>query len=260
MHKEYSKSSQYNHPPMKLYGLYGLLVAIFSRQTFINEIEKFISFPMEKLILFAASNILNAPHGAEILSRFSINSRPRTILTAIGFGNPDLVRAILNNSQNDLSALMDQRTFGKELLGPMHKAANQGNVEIINLLLERGFPANVERSGGIRPIHLASMWGNYDAAVRLFEFDKDVTSSPQKFGDSPAAIVEAAQNGNIRIVEFFLNQDTVDLANNLETSRRLVEVALDSKNAKLGKLLIDSGKVMLTPDEIESLQSFNFDF
>ena len=227
---------------MKTLRLYGLLVAIFSRQTFINEIEKFISFPMEKLILFAASNILNAPHGAEILSRFSINSRPRTILTAIGFGNPDLVRAILNNSQNDLSALMDQRTFGKELLGPMHKAANQGNVEIINLLLERGFPANVERSGGIRPIHLASMWGNYDAVVRLFEFDKDVIQSSKSLVTVPLQLSKLLKTGTSELSNFFLNQDTVDLANNLETSRRLVEVALDSKNAKLGKLLIDSGK------------------
>ena len=48
-------------------------------------------------------------NGAEILSRVSINSHPYLILNAIETGNPDLVRAILNNPQNDLSILTKQR-------------------------------------------------------------------------------------------------------------------------------------------------------
>ena len=43
---------------------------------------------------------------------------PHLILDVIETGIPDLVRAILNNPQNDISILKDQRTNGS--LGPIH--------------------------------------------------------------------------------------------------------------------------------------------
>ena len=47
---------------------------------------------------------------------------------------------------------------------PVNVAAIKGNVDILNLLLDRGFPAaaGVRR---FRPIHLAARHGNYDAVV-----------------------------------------------------------------------------------------------
>ena len=151
--------------------------------------------------------------GVEILSRFSINCKPDLILNAIETGNPDLVRAILNNPQNDLSILKD--LLSKGFLSPMHTAAIEGNVEIINLLLERGFPADVNGNTGINLIHLAARYGNYDAVVRLLEFDKDVASSTQ----SPAQLSKLFQEGHIDIVEFF-ESPLVDMTNNQVTSRQ----------------------------------------
>ena len=251
--KEYGENSKGFPPPMRLCRLYRLLVAIFSEQAFIDEIVNSIDFPVKKLPIYAASGKLENRYGVEILSRFSINSMPPLLLNVIGSDNPDLVRAILNNPQNDLVTLSDQQCT--EFDTPMHKAAFQGNAEIINLMAGRGFPANVEGNRGLRPIHLAAMCGNYDAVVKLFEFDNDVTSSPLNTRNEAAPIVSAAQEGHINIVEFFLNQATVDMTNNQVTSRLLVEVALQRRNAKLGQLLIDSAKVMLTADEIKKLRS-----
>ena len=243
----------YLKPSEKLHSFYRLLVATFSEYSFIYEIANSIDFPVQKFLYYAASGLLKNSYGAEILSRFSINCRPDLILTAIETGIPDLLRAILNNSQNNISILIDQRTAS--LFGPIHLAAMMKNVEIINLLLEREFPADVKGNRGIRPIHLAVRYGNYDAVVRLFEFDKDVTSSLLNTLNEPAPIVLAAQKGHFNIVEFFLAQATVDMTNNQATSRRLVEFAVLRKDAKLGQLLIDSGKVKLTSAEIELLRS-----
>ena len=249
----HSRFPYYHNPVEKLHRFYRLLVATFSEETFINEIVKSIDFPMKRFLFYATSGQLKNPKGTEILSRFSINCNPVLILNAIETGIPDLVRAILNNPQNDLSILKDQQTKGS--LGPTHLAATKKNVEVINLLLERGFPADVKGRGGIRPIHLAARYGNYEAVVKLFEFDNDVASSPLSVFDEPAPIVEAAQRGHIRIVRFFLTQDSVDLTKNREISRRLVDIAVFREDAKFGKLLIKSPKVKLTSAEIRSLRS-----
>ena len=240
------------NPPKRLYRIYRLLMAAFSEQTFIDEIANSIKFPVKTFIFCASYGMLDITYGAEILSRFSINSEPQLIFNAIGSNIPDILRAILNNSQNDLSILKALRS--EEFRTPMHKAAIKGNVEINNLLLERGFPANVEGDRGLRPIHLAASCGNYDIVEKLFEFDKDVTSSPLNTLNESAPIVVAARKGHTDIVGFFLAQATVDMTKNRETSRRLVEIALRNKNAELGRLLIYSGKVRLTPYEIRLLR------
>ena len=100
------------------------------------------------------------------MSRFSINSEPHLIFDAIGSGIPDILRTIFKNSQNDISILEKQKSA--EYRTPMHKAAVQGNVEIINLFLDLEFSVDVKGRGGVRPIHLACMCGNYGAVVRLF--------------------------------------------------------------------------------------------
>ena len=80
-----------------LYSFYRFLVATFSEQTFINEIVDSIDFPMKRFLHYATSGQFKNHNGAEILSRFSINSHPYLILNAIETGNPDLVRAQENN-------------------------------------------------------------------------------------------------------------------------------------------------------------------
>ena len=250
----YNKPSNYEHPPMTFFCLYRLLRLVFSEQAFDGDFFTSIGFPLNKLLTDAASGKLPIPYGVEILSRFSINSDPKLIFNAVDCGISDLVKTILNNPYNDPLLLMNQRS--EELFDPVHGAAIQGNVEIINLLIERGFPANNEGERGTRPIHLATMLGHYDAVVKLFEFDKDVATSAL---NRCAPIFEAAQRGHVDIVRFFLTQDSVDLSDNYEISRRLVKVSLNviGNGVILGKLLVDSGKVQLTPDEIETIRLLN---
>ena len=87
------------NPPKRLYRIYRLLMATFSEQTFIDEIANSIKFPVKTFIFCASYGMLDITYGAEILSRFSINSEPQLIFNAIGSNIPDILRAILNNSQ-----------------------------------------------------------------------------------------------------------------------------------------------------------------
>ena len=254
---EYNSIPDYSPPPMRLYCLYRLLVATFSEYSFINEIAKLIKFPLNKLISNAASGKLPTLYGVEILSRFSINSVPQLLFEAINSGNPDLVRAIFNNPHNDLVLLMNQRSG--DHYEPMNVAAVKGNVDIINLFLNWGIPADSEGIRGFRPIHLAARHGNYDAVVRLFEFDNDVIFNPRDTDTRPCPIVLAAINGHVDVVRFFLTQDTVDLKEDRETSDLLVDAALLRFDAELGNLLIDSGKFRLTSNEIESIFMLNIE-
>ena len=255
---EFNSLPNYIPHPFKLYGLYRLLVVTFSECSFINEIAKPIGFPLNKLLSHAASGRLPIHYCVELLSQISINSEPHLLFEAIDSCNSDLVKAILDNPQNNLVFLMYQRSM--DFSSPMHRSAFQGNISIINLLLERRFPVKIDDARRTRPIHVAAMFGNFDAVVRFFEFDNDVFFSPLNDIDRPAPIVEAALHGHIRIVKFFLEKATFELIFTFKTSRLLVEAALQRKDSELGNLLIDSKKLMLESDDIESLKLLNFDF
>lgn len=232
---EYSDSPHHTHPPMRLFYLYRLLMATFSEQTFINVLIKSIQFPLRKLLKFAASGEMSTPNCIEILSLFSIDSMPHLIFNAIETDIPEIVEAILCNPKNNIRILRNRKSI--EFRKPMHEAAIKGNVDIINLLIERGFSAIGEGFGHFRPIHFAAMHGNYDTVVKLFEFETDVFFNPQDTDNRPCPIVLAAQKGHIDIVRFFVAHATVDLTEDHETSRLLIEVALQTKNAELRNFL-----------------------
>ena len=239
-------------PPTILFYLYNLLRVTFPENSIVTEFIKSTGFPLNKLLGYAASGRLPVSYGVEILSRFNINFEPLLLFEAINSDIPELVGAILNNSQNDLTVLMDQQSSNFNM--PMHEAAIQGNIDIINSLLAHGFPANVDEYIVYQPIQFAAMSGHYDAVVRLFELNTDENINSNE-GTPP--IVLAAQNGYVEIVRYFLAQTSVNFTEDPVTSYRLVQAALSRYDAELGKLLIDSGKVMLIPEHIESLLKLN---
>ena len=255
----YSNLTNYeHHPPMTLFCLYRLLRVTFPEQAFIEDFFKSTGFPLDKLLTYAASGELPASYCVEILSLFSINSVPQLLFEAINLGNLDLISVILDNPHNDLVLIMNQRS--EDHLEPMNVAAIKGDVNILNLLLDRGFPAAAEGVRGFRPIYFAARQGNYDAVVRLFEFDNHVTFNPQSSFNWPSPIYMAALSGHVDIFRFFLNQDTADLTNDRESTRLLVDAAVMRQDAELGNLLIDSGKLKLTTAEVDSLLALNLNF
>ena len=251
-HMGYNDPTNCEHPPMTFFCLYRLLRVIFPDQAFVGDFVKSTGFPLNKLLTEAASGKLLTPYGVEILSRFSINSKSQLLFDSIESGDPELVRAIFNNPNNDLVLLMSQRS--RYHFEPMNVAAVKGNVDIINLFLNWGIPADSEGIRRFRPIHLAARHGNYDAVARLFEFDNDVTFSSLDDLLRPCPIVLAALNGHLDIVRFFLTQDKVDLKEDRETTRLLIEAAVLRKDAELGNSLIDSDKLVLTSAEVDKLK------
>ena len=249
---------EYEHSPMTFFCLYRLLKVTFTEQAFVGDFVTSIGFPLNKLLTAAASGKLPIPYGVEILSQFSINSERQLLFDAIWSEKPELVNVIINNPHNDLELLMNQQS--NEALEPMQLAAFKGNVDIINLLLDRGFPAVADGIRGFRPIHLAARQGNYDAVVRLFEFDNDVTFSALDRLIRPCPMYMAAINGHLDIIRFFLNQDTVHLTEDRETTKLLIGAAVMRQDAGLGNLLVNSGKLKLTTAEVDSLLALNLNF
>lgn len=74
--------------------------------------------------------------------------------------------------------------------------AGYNNVEVAELLLERGADVNAQDKGGLIPLHNASSYGHLDIAALLIKFNT-VVNATDKWGFTP--LHEAAQKGRTQL-------------------------------------------------------------
>jgi len=93
---------------------------------------------------------------------------------------------------------VNQPINGNSGIRPIHLAAAQNHLDVVNMLLERNVEVNIQHDTGITPLHYAAKQGNLDMLIALLEDGADV-NIPMEDGTTPADL--AMNNGHFEIAD-----------------------------------------------------------
>jgi len=120
---------------------------------------------------------------------------PRSIHEAAAGGDLAAVRRFLASDPALLGAL-DERSCT-----PLHRAAGQGRLEVVEDLAARGADVEAANFGGDRPLHSAAGCGSVDVVQFLIKNRADVRAK-NNVGQTP--LFYAAANGQVKAAELLL--------------------------------------------------------
>ncbi len=123
------------------------------------------------------------------------NEGAEHFLTAIDQGNVPLVTAVIATNPYIANTVND---FGAT---PLMRAANNGNIDIIKLLLRSGANVNAADAGGATALHIAARRGNVSAVQILLDSNSNPNAVDSE-GWTP--LMRAATSGNSKIIELLL--------------------------------------------------------
>ena len=127
-----------------------------------------------------------------------------SVHTASENGQLDIVRSLL-----DRGADVDERNSLR--MTALHAASSKGNLEVAKLLIERGAYVNARSRGGWTPLHSASRYGNLGIMRLLLDHGADVNA---KSRDRGAALHYASVGGPLEAIQLLLERGAdVDVRN-----------------------------------------------
>ena len=92
---------------------------------------------------------------------------------------------------------------------PLHRAAYNGHVRAVELLLEKGADPHARTSDGWQPLHSAVKWSHAQVACLLLSAGADINAQTNG-GQTPAHIVSMGKDRNI--IQFVIFHPDVDLS------------------------------------------------
>lgn len=134
-------------------------------------------------------------------SQVAIGNSFTPLLWACGCGNVELARLLLEHG----AAVTDTMSGG---IGPLHKATLGGSPELVSLLLKHGADPNGSAQTGMRPLHFAVMRDDYESARLLLEAGAAVNAT-DRWGRAP--LHWAAIKGHSALAELLLQHGAEDL-------------------------------------------------
>ncbi|XP_042867211.1 serine/threonine-protein phosphatase 6 regulatory ankyrin repeat subunit A-like isoform X3 [Penaeus japonicus] len=168
-----------------------------------------------------------------------VNARSMTGLTALHLaamkGFNGLVQVLITHHSAQKEAL----TLSKQT--PLHLAAEAGQLEVCDTLLQLGADTNATTDGGQKAIHLAAM-NNYSEVVKLFlKTSPDLVTTADKDGNTCAHI--AALKGSVDVLRELMrhNRGVVINGRNRVGDSTPLHLAAEGGHAKLVKFLIENG-------------------
>jgi ankyrin repeat protein len=138
------------------------------------------------------------------------------ILAYLVYTNPELVHQYNNDGFTPLAlacyfgqyeaarylvfkgADVNQSINGNSGIRPIHLAAAQNHLDVVNMLLERNVKVNIQHDTGITPLHYAAKQGNLEMLIALLEDGADVNITMDD-GATPADL--AMENGHFEIAD-----------------------------------------------------------
>ncbi|GLA48563.1 hypothetical protein AnigIFM63604_004081 [Aspergillus niger] len=121
----------------------------------------------------------------------------------------------------------------------LQHAVNNGNMELINFLLDHGADVNSAPSedGGATALQIAAIQGYLGIARKLLDLDADVNAAPAR-RNGRTALEGAAEHGRIDMLRLFLDEGASLVGNDGERQyRRAVELAEKNGHIAAAKLL-----------------------
>lgn len=92
---------------------------------------------------------------------------------------------------------------------PLNSASDNGHVDVVKLLLEKGADLTVANNSGWTPLHAASLNGHIEVIKLLLDTSKVEASSKDNAGRTP--LLYAAKNGNEAAIKLLLATNRVDV-------------------------------------------------
>lgn len=122
---------------------------------------------------------------------------------------------------------------------PLHKASQEGNIEIVKILLRAGASVDKTDNGGVTPLFCAAENGHIDVVKALLNKDANVNLE-NEYGDTP--LHAAAEDGNIEIVRALLKTGAiVDKENN--DGKTPLSIAIERNNEGVAELILTKNAI-----------------
>ena len=177
----------------------------------------------------------------------------RPLLDAARSGDTEAVRALLAGGADPDVAQGDGLT-------PLHMAAQQGHVEITDLLIGAGAALEVRtRLGGYTPLHLASEAAHVAVVRRLMDAGAEVDAASTTSGVTPLHLAAKALHGE-RAVRALLEQHApVDAVEKSAGQTALMFAAAYGRDASIAALLSYGADPAASTEVIEVLKRMAID-
>uniref|UniRef100_A0A671R2J8 Ankyrin-1-like n=1 Tax=Sinocyclocheilus anshuiensis TaxID=1608454 RepID=A0A671R2J8_9TELE len=143
----------------------------------------------------------------EVVKFLLDNGANQTIPTEDGF--TPLAVALQQGHENVVALLINHGTKGKVRLPALHIAARNDDTRTAAVLLQNDPNPDVLSKTGFTPLHIAAHYENLNVAQLLLNRGADVNFMPKVFKyklDELTPLHCAARNGHVRIIEILLDQ------------------------------------------------------
>ncbi|XP_042235992.1 serine/threonine-protein phosphatase 6 regulatory ankyrin repeat subunit B-like, partial [Homarus americanus] len=188
---------------------------------------------------------LAAEHGYKLVidalltHKAFVNARSMSGLTALHLaamkGFNDLVRSLITKSHAQKEAL----TLTKQT--PLHLAAEEGQLEVCDTLLQLGADYDATNDGGQKAVHVAAMRNNSEVVKLFLKTSPELVTTADKDGNTCAHI--AALQGSVDVVRELMrhNRGVVINGKNRVGESTTLHLAAEGGHATLVKFLIENG-------------------
>lgn len=151
---------------------------------------------------------------------------------AVQQGDIELVRRLLNEGE----AVNEQVSlFGRAgIVTPLSVAAADGHCEIAEILISHG--ASLHKSS---PLTYAAKYNSLDVAVLLL--DKGANPNKHRTGNTPSPLLAAARNGHVKMVKLLIERGVDVLAKENEALFSPIHEAAGEGHNDVVELLISKG-------------------
>jgi ankyrin repeat protein len=128
---------------------------------------------------------------------------------------------------------------------PLHKAAYNNQVEVLNYLITKGADLNAVSNSGSTPMHGAAFYGHAEAARALIENGAEIDTK-NNGGYTP--FLSACAGGKLNVATLLL-ENKADINAQTADGQTALHNALWNDNGNLVKLLIENGIDLSVPNQ-----------
>jgi len=163
------------------------------------------------------------------------NDGNSSIMLAVEVDNDKFIDFLADEFCADVGAASNGHTA-------LYRAAWLGNAVIVSVLLKRGCDVNQQNLEGWSPLHAAADRGHKEVVELLVETFKANVNLQNKQGTTP--LYHACEHGRYEVAKYLIEHGA-DVNLGAKHGWRPIHISVSS--SKLTKLLLDTGKVDLTP-------------
>jgi ankyrin repeat protein len=164
-------------------------------------------------------------------------------------GNIDALKSLLERG-------VDINARGASNQTPLHVAVVEGNVDVVRLLVERGAEVESRNNFGRTPLHGSSRFGHLEVSRLLLNHGANVNARMEKYW-TPMHL--SAGNGHLEMVKLLLERGADPHAMNSE-GETPYQVSLRSSYREIVDLLWKENGSMRSVYDLNALSDWRFDF